>query len=111
VDCHALLQVLTRPVGSGGRTGLALLLDAATAPSFKLRATGSPFESKDLLKERSYRWDAEARVWACTLPTPERLEAELVWLKSEVYGRRSARLEIEAMDSRVRYSSRSGVLS
>lgn len=111
VDCHALLQVLTRPVGSGARTGLALLLDAATAPSFKLRATGSPFESKDLLKERGYRWDAEARVWACTLPTPERLEAELVWLKSEVYGRRSARLEIEAMDSLVRYSSRPGVMS
>jgi len=111
VDCHALLQVLTRPVGSDARTGLALLRAAAASPSFKLRATGSPFESKDLLKERGYRWDAEARVWACTLPTPERLEAEMVWLKSEVYGRRSARLEIEAQDSRVRYSSRPGTMS
>ncbi|WP_439112996.1 3'-5' exonuclease [Hydrogenophaga sp.] len=111
VDCHALLQVLTRPVGSSGGTGLALLLAAATAPSFKLRATGSPFESKDLLKERGYRWDAEARVWARTLATPESLEAELVWLKGEVYGRRSARLELEALDSRVRYSSRPGVQS
>jgi len=111
VDCHALLQVLTRPVGTAASTGLALLLAAAAAPSFKLRATGSPFESKDLLKERGYRWDAEARVWGCTLPSPERLEAELVWLKSEVYGRRSARLDIEAQDSRVRYSSRSGMVS
>jgi DNA polymerase-3 subunit epsilon len=45
VDCHALLQVLTRPVGSDARTGLALLWAAAASPSFKLRATGSPFES------------------------------------------------------------------
>ncbi|MBS3911336.1 MAG: DNA polymerase III subunit epsilon [Hydrogenophaga sp.] len=111
VDCHALLQVLARPVGRDARTGLALLLAAAAAPSFKLRATGSPFESKDLLKERGYRWDAEARVWACTLPTAERLEAELVWLKSEVYGRRSVRLDIEAQDSRVRYANRPGTLS
>lgn len=111
VDCHALLQVLTRPVGSDARTGLALLWAAAASPSFKLRATGSPFESKDLLKERGYRWDADARVWACTLATPERLEAELVWLKDTVYGRRNARVEVEAQDSRVRYSSRPGLLS
>lgn len=111
VDCHALLQVLTRPVGSDARTGLALLWAAAASPSFKLRATGSPFESKDLLKERGYRWDADARVWACTLTTPERLEAELVWLKDTVYGRRNARVEVEAQDSRVRYSSRPGLLS
>jgi len=111
VDCHALLQVLSRPVGSDARTGLALLWAAAASPSFKLRATGSPFESKDLLKERGYRWDADARVWACTLATPERLETELVWLKDAVYGRRNARVEVEAQDSRVRYSSRPGLLS
>ncbi|MDP3921818.1 MAG: 3'-5' exonuclease [Hydrogenophaga sp.] len=111
VDCHALLQVLTRPVGSDARTGLALLWAAAASPSFKLRATGSPFESKDLLKERGYRWDADARVWACTRATPELLEAELEWLKAAVYGRRSARVEVEAQDSRVRYSSRPGLLT
>ena len=111
VDCHALLQVLARPVGSDTRTGLALLWAAAASTSFKLRATGAPFESKDLLKEHGYRWDAEARVWGCTLATPERLEAELEWLKAAVYGRRSARVEVEAQDSRVRYSSRPGLLS
>jgi DNA polymerase III subunit epsilon len=111
VDCHALLQVLARPVSADARTGLALLLAAAAAPSFRLRATAAPFESKDLLKERGYRWDAEARVWTCTLATPALLEAELEWLKGAVYGRRSARLALEALDSRVRYSSRPGLLS
>jgi DNA polymerase III subunit epsilon len=111
VDCHALLQVLARPVGSSAHTGLALLAAAAASPSFKLRATGAPFESKDLLKERGYRWDADARVWACTLATSEQLEAELPWLKSAVYGRRSARVEVEALDSLVRYANRPGQLS
>lgn len=108
VDCHALLQVLTRPVAGTTTTGLRQLIDAAGQPSFKLRATGSPFESKDKLKERGYRWDAEGKVWYCTLPSQERLDAELEWLNKEVYGRRNVRPEIEAMDSTVRYSTRRG---
>lgn len=108
VDCHALLQVLTRPVGQSATTGLSQLIAAADGPSFKIRATGSPFESKDKLKSRGYHWDAEARVWYCTVPTQELLDAELEWLKSEVYGRRSARLDIEALDSHVRFSARQG---
>lgn len=111
VDCHALLHVLTRPVAKTTTTGLSHLIAAASSPSFKLRATGSPFESKDLLKGRGYRWDAEAKVWFCTLVDPQRLEEELAWLKAEVYGRRSARVDIEALDSRVRYSARPGTLT
>lgn len=110
VDCHALLQVLSRPVGHSATTGLRQLIKAAAQPSFKLRATGAPFESKDKLKSRGYRWDADARVWYCTLASQELLDAELDWLKAEVYGRRSARLDIEALDSTVRYSARPGRL-
>lgn len=111
VDCHALLQVLARPVPKGTATGLSQLIAAAESRSFKLRATGSPFESKDQLKARGYRWDAEAKVWFCTLADPQRLQDELAWLKAEVYGQRSARVDIEALDSRVRYSARPGTLS
>ncbi|MEY2783707.1 MAG: polymerase PolC-type, partial [Pseudomonadota bacterium] len=41
----------------------------------------------------------------------ELLDAECAWLRSEVYGQRSARVQLEAMDSRVQFSSRSGPLS
>lgn len=108
VDCHALLHVLAKPVGKSATTGLSQLIAAASRPSFKLRATGSPFESKDKLKGRGYRWDADAKVWTCTLASQEQLDAELAWLKAEVYGRRTARLEIEVLDSLVRYSARRG---
>jgi len=111
VDCHALLQVLSRPVGPGPATGLSQLIAVASQPSFKLRATGSPFESKDQLKSRGYRWDADAKVWFCTLADQAQLDGELAWLKAEVYGRRSARVEIEALDGLVRYSARPGVVS
>lgn len=111
VDCHALLQVLARPVGGGDATGLSQLITAASRPSYKLRATGSPFESKDQLKSRGYRWDADAKVWFCTVGDTDRLDAELAWLKTEVYGSRSARVEIEALDSQVRYSARPGGVS
>ncbi|MBA4261642.1 MAG: DNA polymerase III subunit epsilon, partial [Comamonadaceae bacterium] len=71
VDCHALLQVLGQRVGDDGGdgqlNGLQRLLAAAARPSFKLRATGSPFDSKDKLKARGYRWDGEAKVWFCSL--------------------------------------------
>jgi DNA polymerase-3 subunit epsilon len=111
VDCHALLQVLSTPVGQGETTGLVQLIGAATKPSFKLRATGAPFEAKDQLKGRGYRWDADAKVWFCTLPDQERLDAELEWLKADVYRQRHARVEVEALDSSVRYSARLGGIS
>jgi DNA polymerase-3 subunit epsilon len=112
VDCHALLQVLARPLGEGPLTGLGQLIAVAARPSFKLRATGSPFESKDLLKARGYRWDGDAKVWYCSLADQARLDAELDWLRTEVYGgRRNARVEVEALDGLVRYSARPGVVS
>ncbi len=107
VDCHALLQVLASPL-SNGQTGLTRLLAGAGQTRYKLRATGAPFEAKDKLKARGYRWDGEDRVWWCSLASDAVLEAECDWLRAQVYGSRSARVQLEALDSRVQYSSRSG---
>ena len=110
VDCHALLQVLASPLANG-QTGLTRLLAGAGQTRYKLRATGAPFEAKDKLKARGYRWDGEGRVWWCSLASDAALDAECAWLRAEVYGSRSARVQLEAQDSRVQYSSRSGLLS
>ena len=110
VDCHALLQVLASPLADG-QTGLSRLLAGVGQTRYKLRATGAPFESKDKLKARGYRWDGEGRAWWCSLASDVLLDAECEWLRDEVYGRRSARVQLEALDSRVQYSSRSGHLS
>ena len=110
VDCHALLQVLSVPL-SDGQTGLARLLAEAGQTRYKLRATGAPFETKDKLKSRGYRWDGEGRVWWCSLASDALLDAECAWLRAEVYGTRSARVQLEALNSLVQFSSRSGKLS
>lgn len=108
VDCHALLQVLASPQADGSGTGLARLMAAAAQPSYKLRATGSPFESKDQLKARGYRWDGDAKVWFCSVGSEAALADELAWLKAEVYGSRRAQVEVEALDALTRYSPRPG---
>jgi len=51
--------VLRRPFGETGATALKVLLESAREPSLRVWATGSPFESKDVLKTRGYRWEAD----------------------------------------------------
>ncbi len=114
VDCHALLQVLSTPVQADAPTfssGLHHLMEAAAQPSYRLKATGSPFESKDRLKARGYRWDGDARVWWCNLGGKDALAAELDWLQREVYTHsRRAQVECEQLDGVSRFSGRQGLL-
>jgi DNA polymerase-3 subunit epsilon len=110
MDCRALLEVLRRPIpgDAGAGPALRLLLESARQPSYRVWATGSPFESKDLLRAKGYRWEAEQRVWFRDLAVQEPLEDELAWLKEAVYGGKSASVEVEKLDARTRYSERGG---
>ena len=110
VDCHALLQVLATPL-KNGQSGLQQLLQGASNTRYKLRATGAPFEAKDALKARGYRWDNENRVWWTTLMGQAALQQEADWLKANAYNGRSARVQIEAQTALVQFSARAGELS
>jgi DNA polymerase-3 subunit epsilon len=107
-DCHALLAVINAPLPRSGTTGLARLLQAARATSLRVFADGAPFETKDLLKARGYRWDPERRVWHAELRDEAALDEERAWLKANVYGGRSSTIHVEKQDARTRYSARSG---
>ncbi len=133
IDCRALLEVLRRPfvrmpirsdasldggavlggVGHGAESGanpsaLKVLLESARAPSFRLWAMGSPFESKDVLRKRGYWWEAAKRCWYGEFRSREEIEDELAWLKETVFGGKSVTLELEEFDARTRYSGRDG---
>jgi DNA polymerase-3 subunit epsilon len=110
VDCHALLQVLGQRVGDDGLNGLQRLLAAAGQPRYRLSALGAPFEAKDTLKARGYRWDADKRVWFCSLNSEALLSAEGDWLRSNVYGGRRAQVGVEVLDALTRYALRPGSL-
>ena len=126
-DCHALLAVLAQPLqrfGGHGHdatassatpaasiapaTGLATLWQAAAQTHHRLQATGAPFEAKDALKARGYRWDSQQRVWGTNMRSEAALAEELVWLADEVYGGRATRVRVEALDARQRFSTRGG---
>lgn len=86
-DCEATLELLRRRLGSG-RTALDHLLESARKPSWRIWAENSPFDLKDLLKARGYRWNGDAnglpKSWYVDVGDDLR-EAELDFLRAEIY--------------------------
>ena len=107
-DCLATLEILSRPLPVSGRSALAHLLQRARRPSWRLWAEAAPFEQKDLLKARGYRWNGEEngapRAWWIDVPL-DALDAEVRFLREHVYG-----YEVEPVQRRItaydRYSER-----
>jgi DNA polymerase-3 subunit epsilon len=108
IDCRALLAILARPLGATGARALKALHDSAQKPAFRLYALDSPFDAKESLKARGYRWNAKRKVWMVPLAEAD-VGSEQSWLKANVYGGRSVELELEMVDGRVRYSGREGM--
>ena len=108
MDCHALLAVLAATLPQQPHTGLAHLVEQARKPSYRLMATNAPFDAKDKLKARGYRWNAEQKVWSTRVADSKTLEAEFAWMKENVYHQRSVVVQFEKLDAHVRYSSRPG---
>ena len=100
-DVDALLHLLSFRPRDGAPTYLAELLDNARRSSVVLRATGAPFEAKDALRSRGYRWDAGARVWSRELAEGA-VEAERSWLDAQVY-RGAGRPELVTLKPWERY--------
>lgn len=110
MDCHALLAVLTVNLPKLAHTGLAHLMAQAHKPSYRLQATNAPFDAKDQLKARGYRWSAEQKVWHTRVGDSKALQTEFDWLKENAYHQRSAVVQFEKLDALVRYSTRPGEL-
>jgi DNA polymerase III subunit epsilon len=51
---------------------------------FKIAAVAAPYDKKDLLKQRRYRWDADAKVW-WRIVDETIMEAEMAFLKESIY--------------------------
>lgn len=87
IDCHATLEVLATPLPSG-RTALAHLLETARRSSFRIWAENSPFDLKDVLKARGYRWNGDPgpapRAWYVDVDEADR-DAEIDFLRREIY--------------------------
>jgi DNA polymerase-3 subunit epsilon len=107
-DCRALLHLLAAPFGTQGRPAFATLLESARATTIRLYAEGAPFEAKDQLKARAYRWSdgssGARRAWWKDVPQSEQ-GSELAWLRANVYHGRPIQLPTRRITARERYSS------
>jgi DNA polymerase-3 subunit epsilon len=83
-------------------TRLPELWTRARQPAFRLRAVGSPYETKDILKARGYRWDSQGRVWWMEVTNEADVEAELAWADEAVY-RKRGRLQVEKLEAWERF--------
>lgn len=107
-DCRALIEILAHPLPISGIPAMEKLLEAARSTTCTIWAENSPFEKKDTLKARGYRWnpgnDGRPKCWFRDVPEIE-LEAELSYLRSEIY-QREANIPVKQLTAFDRFSDR-----
>lgn len=81
------------------------LLESARRTHYRVFATGSPYEQKDKLKARGYRWDDKGRVWyfdvtdnTCGLDEMPPLDLEMQWLRMNAACPRATFKELTARE-------------
>ncbi|WP_461326052.1 3'-5' exonuclease [Bradyrhizobium diazoefficiens] len=107
-DCHALLEVLALDLPTTGSPALALLLETARKKTWRIWAEQPPFELKDSLKRRGYRWsdgnDGRPKSWYIDV-CETALDDEIAFLKAEVY-LREVEPRLQALTAFTRFSAR-----
>ena len=107
-DCHALVEILAHTLPATARPAFAELIDRARRTTVRIWAERSPFELKDALKARGYRWndgtDGRTKSWFIDVAEDKR-ETELSYLRKEIY-QREIGIECRAMTALDRFSNR-----
>ena len=109
IDCLAGIHILAQELLISKELVLKQLLTNSGALRFKLWATNSPYNSKDLLKARGYRWSMNQndkhRAWFIEV-IEDKVAEEINYLRSEIYDG-SINIPVEVFDAYSRFSSNS----
>ncbi|MDT8404774.1 3'-5' exonuclease [Sulfuriflexus sp.] len=109
IDCQAGIEILSRPLPVSAEPVLKRLLETARRTEIRLWAEGAPFDKKDQLKKRGYRWspgeNGKRKAWYRDLPEDE-LDAEMLYLGAQIYSREITELPMDRFTAMLRYSSR-----
>lgn len=110
IDAQVALHILATPVVRDTPPMLDLL-QRAKQGLVRVWAERSPYEMKDTLKKRGYRWNdgenGKPKAWWMEIDAAT-LDAELGYLANDIYGR-ALNIPVDYIDATVRYSSRDGV--
>lgn len=87
-DCRAAIELLAMPLPSSHVPAMQKLLEKARRPSWRIWAENSPFDLKDVLKARGYRWNGDdnpnPRAWY--IDVDDGLQGdEIAFLRKEIY--------------------------
>ncbi len=108
VDCNAAIELLSRPLPRSGTLALQALLEEARKPTCRVWAEGSPYDFKDILRSRGYRWNdgdnGKPRSWYRDVPEDD-LDGELSYLRKEIF-QREADIPVTRITAFDRYSER-----
>ena len=87
-DCRAAIELLAAPLPTSGVPAMRRLLEKARRPSWRIWAENSPFDLKDVLKARGYRWNGDdnpnPRAWYIDVDDGQQ-ETEIAFLRKEIY--------------------------
>ncbi|MES2032321.1 MAG: 3'-5' exonuclease [Pseudomonadota bacterium] len=107
-DCHALLEILAYELPDLGEPALAVLLERARKKTMRVWAEQSPFDLKDELKRRGYRWSdgSDGRPKSWYIDVEESKEAsEIEFLRKTIY-MRDVEPRVQALNALSRFSVR-----
>jgi len=110
-DAQATLHLLTRALPNSGKLAMAALLAGAREKSRRFFAVLAPFNKKDDLKARGYRWlpdfiyNSKKGVWSISVPEAD-IEAEQQWLADCIYKGKTALFVFKDTTAVDRYSLR-----
>jgi DNA polymerase-3 subunit epsilon len=108
-DCHAVLEVLVSVLPGAAHSSFGELLKNARKASIRIWAEGAPFEFKDALRARGYRWsdgsNGSRRAW-WTDVGEDAVDAEVSYLRGTVFGGQTMELPMKRITGLDRFSSR-----
>jgi DNA polymerase-3 subunit epsilon len=107
-DCMAAIQLLSSKLPISGDLAFAQLLQTARKPSWRIWAENSPFDLKDVLKARGYKWNPDGnpfpKAWFTDISDDQK-EAEILFLQKDIY-QREVQLLCRKIDPFNRFSDR-----
>ena len=84
-DCYAVLQALNTPLPNSGVMPAQRLIDEANQKQFVIYALNTPYETKDALRNKGFRWDADLRSWKIKVTGKLGGDDIIQWLKANIY--------------------------
>lgn len=107
-DCLAGVHILAQSFPNSGESVLKTLLDHARRNEYRIWAMGSPYDSKDILKGRKYRWNGGEnhlpKSWYIDVSS-DQLQSEIDYLYREIFGQ-EIELRVDLITTFDRYSNR-----